>query len=122
MIKTCYVCNKQFDAKPSNKKICDACRNRILNAVQHHKPGVCTVCGKKFKPFKPTNYYCSDRCSRIANQVTTNYRKVSDRNHIPRKKKRVVNKRSLDELALAARQCGMDYGTYTAVLRMKGIL
>lgn len=29
MIKTCYVCNKQFDAKPSNKKICDACRDRI---------------------------------------------------------------------------------------------
>lgn len=52
MIKTCYVCNKQFDAKPSNKKICDACRDRILDAVHHHKPGVCTVCGKKFKPFK----------------------------------------------------------------------
>lgn len=122
MIKTCYVCKKEFDAHPGNKKLCDDCRKRIIRTINNPKKGECTVCKKKFNPQRSNQRYCSKKCSRISDQVMSNYRhEIEKEKHAMKNKENaIMNHKSIDEMERIARRHGMDYGTYTALLRMNG--
>ncbi len=73
---------------------------------------ICERCGKTFTPRGTVDKYCSDDC-RYAVQKERS--RTYNRNYKAKKKApKPEQKRSIGEIALAAKKAGMSYGEYVA--------
>ena len=123
MISKCKLCGKEFETKIHNRATCPECAKAIFNRINStDKTAVCLVCGKIIneKP-KRRRRYCSNSCKNIAHYIAFYYAK-GNKIKKPRKnnKENAVKARyrRMDNMEMQARKDGMDYGTYTAMLRM----
>ena len=110
----CQQCGKLFDGKP-HTRFCPAClkeRIRERNRRNWHKrcdstrvTRICALCGEPFETYEASTAqyceYCRNR--RPDKQGTMEYEKI-------RKKSK------LDEHIAAAKEMGVSYGTYMAML------
>lgn len=73
----------------------------------------CPVCGREFQKYR-RKAYCSPKCV----QINFYKRRRESGANKPKKKKKGPNQ-ELSEWALAAREAGMTYGQYTALMEAK---
>lgn len=119
-VRTCKICGKTFTANQPNTLCCsEKCRKKynLLKASEYYykkhmaeelPPPVCRHCGKEFKPTRAAQVFCSRECY-------DEYRKPKPK---PPKPLQSARASRLNERARQAKECNMDYGTYTAHLAM----
>lgn len=123
MTNICRVCGKEFEANVRNKKTCPECAQTIFNRINNtDKTDVCLVCGKIINE-KPNRWrrYCGDSCKNIAHYISYYYsvKKREKKSNKKRKENTVKARyRKMDDMEMQARKAGMDYGTYTAMMRI----
>ena len=67
--KTCRVCNKTFDTKQLNHRVCsDACREAERAVLRKQYDICCDICGKVFVAKNPRAKRCSQACREFAKQ------------------------------------------------------
>lgn len=117
----CTMCGKEFLPKRVNQLTCSIdCaiqRNRILNREYHrtHKPKkppkVCVVCGKEFIPKSNAQSCCSTQCSLKKKIMKMDFRRTS---------RKLNGKKTVEDWASEAKECGMTYGKYRAAVELLG--
>lgn len=140
MIKICAICNTPFevgewDANRSIRKYCGvkcaerAAYERKKEYALHGKKPMhnvkCEVCGKIFLTAYARKVVCSLECQderrkRLAKMYGKRRREaIKDGTH-PSKQKKVQNRvASVEEVQKKAREAGMSYGQYMAMLYMQ---
>lgn len=79
---------------------------------------ICTVCGKQFQAQRNA-LYCTEQCRNTSRRGTRGRKKiVSPSGHYKRIAKN-GNMKSIAEMDAKAKELGMSYGQYDAMLRMK---
>jgi hypothetical protein len=76
----------------------------------------CKICGKEFVTNKTIKQCCSAECVKI--NAKNNYQAISERRKEERQKKK-EKKVTLTEMAIKAKQLGMSYGQYSAMMYMQ---
>lgn len=142
MFKICGICGKVFEVDEKNinerrRKYCGeecaktAQAERIhAYSVTHRKPGknaICVVCGKPFMTNRPHKVTCGPDCQYERNKMLARenaHRKtkkyLAEQAAIPklepppRKQKKVE---SIEEVQRKARELGMSYGQYMAMVQ-----
>lgn len=131
-VATCPVCGKEFVKHMGNEKYCsDDCRrlaklqkdnNRARRKHPNYKPKrpvfdkVCPHCGKSFITTEATKKFCSAAC------FNAHMKKIQAMALAQEKAQALNNKavsrptKKLDDWAREAYQCGLDYGTYRALI------
>lgn len=82
---------------------------------------ICKECGKEFEAKDSRQKYCSNECYRIASKrrARESYKKPEHKQHeMPVIKKESANN-ALVEMAIRAREAGMTYGKYVAMLYLQ---
>lgn len=123
MKKICRLCGQEFETHIFNRATCPECVKKlypvIKNTVSSEK---CLICGKNVhQAGERPKKYCSRKCSDIALtiiQMGEQKKKVKKPKAVKKKNKKEDRYKIMDKLEMAARKLGMDYGTYTAMLRM----
>lgn len=136
MIKTCARCGHEFADFGRAKYCSDKCRHEATlerkraSYERLKKPSsapnnfettelVCQECGKKFTGFAKRKY-CSEKCRRQNQRELENIRRRNNRRReiAQRKFDKTAGKpvKTLDDWALEARECNLDYGTYRALI------
>lgn len=129
-VKNCPVCGKEFKTPYSRKNYCSsACTDKAYQErlakerVAFHVKN-CPVCGTEFTTSNSTRIYCSKRCCNVASRggLTEEERRQKERERRARERAAELNrptpKKSLAQWAREADECGLDYGTYRALLNM----
>lgn len=141
MFKMCEVCEKLFEVDEKNvnerrRKYCgEECAKKVhLKQIRsystaHRKEPInveCSICGKIFLTNRPLKVTCSPECQhkrkkrlereRLHRQ-TQIYKEEQRAEAVQvRKQKRIS---SVEDIQRKAREAGMSYGQYTAMLYMK---
>lgn len=124
MKNVCRICGVKFETKYHNRKVCKICVDKIYPKIKTMKKSeTCLICGKPIENTgKRERKYCSRKCSDIGLTIISirkneeNKRRKSRK--ISAKQLKKIREKRMDMLEMAARKSGMDYGTYTAMLRM----
>lgn len=93
-----------------------------MHSMSELKP--CKVCGKLFKSIRSTHVYCSGDCNRKAERQRQKrdlkYNAEKQREYKAKKKlekaEKERKKHALTEMAKKAREAGMSYGQYVAMM------
>ncbi len=122
MVNKCRLCGEMFETKIHNRIACPKCAKIIYDRINStDKTTVCLVCGKVIsKNPNRRRKYCDDNCKNIAHYIMSYYSTHKKKSCASNKKNVVAKERyeMMDKLEARAREAGMDYGTYTAMLRM----
>lgn len=118
----CAICGKQFTRRDGKELFCSPeCRNEAKLRWQrkHAKalpPKHCAACGKEFKPSSNQGKYCSPECRRkgYAKKTKVEVARGNAQNLTDKAVKRPT--KTLDDWAREAFACGLDYGTYRALI------
>ena len=103
MKNACRICGVKFETKSHNRKVCENCVDKIYPKIKTMKKSeTCLICGK---PIENTGKRERKYCSRKSRKISA-------------KQLKKIREKRMDMLEMAARKSGMDYGTYTAMLRM----
>lgn len=78
----------------------------------------CRICGKTFSAIKRTRMLCSEEC-RAENNRNLSNKHNAKRKEMAKPKPKAEKKESIVDLAVKAREMGMTYGQYTAMLYMQ---
>ncbi len=78
---------------------------------------VCKICGKEFIAKASNTKCCSDECKKENSKMN---KKLCDERKKLQPKKKKEKKLTVTELAVKAKEAGMSYGQYTAMLHMQG--
>lgn len=141
MFKICGECGKAFEVNEKivterRRKYCgEECAKtaqlkRIhLHSTAHRKPPnnvECAICGKIFLTNRPSKVTCSPECQHKRKSLlekerwhsqTKIYKEEQRAETVQvRKQKRIA---SVEDIQRKAREAGMSYGQYTALLYMK---
>lgn len=120
MINICRVCGKEFETKIHNRATCPECAKIVYDRINNtDKTKVCLVCGKVIsKNLNRRRKYCNDGCKNTAHYIMNYY--SAKKRAVKKAKKETKKERyeRMDNLEIKARKAGMDYGTYTAMMRM----
>lgn len=123
MKKICRLCGKEFETKIFNRETCAECVEKLYPIIKNTvSSDTCIICGKKIQQAgsRPKKY-CSRKCGDIALtiiQMGGPKKKVKKTKAVKKKNTKKNRYKIMDKLEMAARKLGMDYGTYTAMLRM----
>lgn len=123
---TCLICGKSFVRRKGTERYCSMdCRTEMNRRWQreHRKPVMkkCETCGKEFTPCNRRQKYCSPDCYnqkhreqhlKLLQQQTPAQKRAQDL--IDKQIKRPT--KTLDDWAREAAECGLDYGTYRALI------
>lgn len=117
MKKICRLCGKEFETKIFNRETCAECVEKLYPVIKNDvSSDTCIICGKKIQQAgsRPKKY-CSRKCGNIA---LTIIQMGGPKKKVKKKNTKKDRYKIMDKLEMAARKLGMDYGTYTAMLRM----
>lgn len=118
--KICADCGKEFDPGESRRRIyCDECARKRRRDSHRRSDGksperkspkpdlkTCPVCGKKYRPTKMAQFYCTATCKHRAEEGDWS-RVWPDRNP------------GITEAAVEAKKLGISYGQYKAMIAAK---
>lgn len=76
----------------------------------------CKICGKEFTAKTKRRQLCGKECVRI--NAKNNFKNLEERRKEERKQKK-EKKSTITEIAVKAKQAGMSYGQYTALMYMQ---
>lgn len=79
----------------------------------------CKICGKKFKAKTTRRQLCSDECIKENNRIYSKNRYDLLVKNRPDKKVKEKGKDTIVDIAVKARQAGMSYGQYSAMLMLQ---
>lgn len=125
-VKTCPICNKEFETKLRQAKYCsDDCqreKSRIhMREFQRAKREKrveilrnCIVCGKEFTPDHMANKICSDECH-IVRQRTYNAGYARRHPKVSKKTVAIRNKKTRGTTTAKCLQCGKEFTKKTAL-------
>lgn len=118
----CAVCGKQFTQRTGTEMFCSReCRNEAMRLRQQKydaqkSKAKCSVCGKEFYSPSGNGKYCSSECRRKGR--TKDSLSARARNNAQDLTNKAVQRptKTLDDWAREAFACGLDYGTYRAMI------
>ena len=123
--RVCIICGKEF-ARDGKRLTCSPkcareAKRRYSKKYLQEKRGAeelkvvkCPICGKEFKQIRGNQIVCSSECRKKRT------RQLAKENKKTEKKKRTKTvRKSLIEIEKEAKEAGMSYGKYVALMEKK---
>lgn len=79
----------------------------------------CKICGKEFIAHTARRKLCSDECKRENNIINATAHGLKMKEIRENAKKEKEQRETIVDIAIRARQAGMSYGQYSAMLEMR---